>query len=429
MPIAVIMPKLEMSQETALIVEWLKNEGDQVKQGDLIMTVETDKVTVEIESPGDGVLRDISAKAGETVPVTTVIANIYAPNEVYAEPIHKSKKIVETSFPQKSSSTFESSATPLAVKMAKAEGIDLAGIDGSGLNKKIIKSDIDMAINEKRRASPAARHLAVEHGLTLNNIQGTGPLGRIQGHDVLEASTLAKNLQNQSLKEPTVIPLIGMRRTIAERMQASYQTAPHINFTSRVDLTGLQDMRKIMNDQSKRENRSHISMTVLFVKIVASVLKKHPWINSSLRGDEIHLLNNINIGVAVSLSSGLIVPVIQDADTKGIGDLAQELTKLIDKAHHSKLQPVDVSGGTFTISNLGPFGIEQFNAIINPGQAAILAISSSQPEVVAVDGLMEIRPILRMTLSVDHRVIDGAVAAQFMMDLKNVMEGPSLILW
>lgn len=429
MPIAVIMPKLEMSQETALIVEWLKNEGDQVKKGDLIMTVETDKVTVEIESPGDGILHDISAKAGETVPVTTVIANIYAPNEVYTEPIQKTEKVDDATFPQKLSASIKSSATPLAVKMAKAEGIDLAGINGSGLNKKIIKSDIELASNEKRRASPAARHLAVENGLSLNEIQGTGPLGRIQGHDVRQAAIKGVNLQNQSLKEPTVIPLNGMRRTIAERMQASYQTAPHINFTSRVDLTGLQEMRKIMNEQSKRENRSHISLTVLFVRIVASVLKKHPWINSSLREDEILLLKNINIGVAVSLSNGLIVPVIQDADTKGIGDLAQELTALVDRAHQNKLQPADVSGGTFTISNLGSFGVEQFNAIINPGQAAILAISSSQPEVVPVDGIMEIRPILRMTLSADHRIIDGAVAAQFMMDLKNAMECPSLILW
>ena len=179
---------------------------------------------------------------------------------------------------------------------------------------------------------------------------------------------------------------------------------------------------------SEQLNGQHVSLTVLFVKIVAHTLRQHRWINSTLRGDEILLFPYINIGVAVALPDGLIVPVIQNADQKGIETLAGEVTDLTQKARQKKLQPTDVANGTFTISNLGPFGIEQFNAIINPGQAAILAIGASQAEVVPVDGRPEIRPILRMTLSVDHRIVDGAVAAHFMMDLKSALEFPSLVL-
>lgn len=432
MPVPVIMPKLEMSQETAVIVNWLKRDGDAVKKGEPIMTVETDKVTVEIESTGEGILREISAKVGDTVPVTTVVAYLYQPNEKPASVGFLSASIPEAPMPAPLSSGPPSSApfpTPVAARMAAVEGVELTQVAGSGLAGRVMKSDEAAAIGQKRRASPAARRVAREQNIPLENIEGTGPLGRIQTPDVLKAHAQIPSPVVDPSATPEVIPLHGMRRTIAERVQTSYQTTPHISFTARVDTTALEQLRTFLNGRSEQLKGPHISLTILFIKIVAHTLRQHPWINSTLRGDEILLLPFINIGVAVSLPEGLIVPVIQNADQKGIETLAGEVNDLTLKARQNKLQLTDVANGTFTISNLGPFGIEQFSAIINPGQAAILAIGASQPEVVPVDGRVEIRPIFRMTLSVDHRIVDGAVAAHFMMDLKSALEFPSQVLW
>ena len=417
MPVPVIMPKLEMSQETAVIVDWLKQDGEPVKKGEPIMVVETDKVTVEIESPSAGILRGISANAGDTVPVTTVVAYLYQPDE------KSDVALVSPSTPQPS-------VTPVAARMAVAEGAELVHVKGSGPAGRIMKSDVAAAIEQKRRASPAARRVAREQNIPLENVEGSGPRGRIQTSDVLNAIVQpASPVVRAPSGAPEIISLRGMRRKIAERMQSSYQTVPHISFTARVDTTALEQLRTRLNERSERLKGPHVSLTTLFVKIVGHTLRQHRWLNSALRGDEILLFPYINIGVAVALPDGLIVPVIQNADQKGIESLAGEVTDLTQKARQNKLQPTDVANGTFTISNLGPFGIEQFNAIINPGQAAILAISASQAEVVPVDGRPEIRPILRMTLSADHRIIDGAVAAHFMMDLKSAMEFPSLVLW
>lgn len=424
MPIPVIMPKLEMSQETGLIVDWLKQEGESVKMGEPIMMVETDKVTVEIESPGDGILRGISFKAGDTVPVTTVVAYLYQPDE-------KPVLAVASPAPATPISDSTSSAplvTPVAVRMAVAEGVELAQVTGSGPAGRVMKSDVEAVIEQKRRASPAARRIAREQNIPLAEIEGTGPRGRIQTPDVLKTlAQVSSPVARAPLGAPEIIPLRGMRRKIAERIQSSYQTVPHISFTARVDTTALEQLRTRLNERSEKLNGPHVSLTTMFVKIVAHTLRQHRWLNSALREDKILLFPYINIGVAVALPDGLIVPVIQNADQKGIESLAGEVTDLTQKARQNKLQPTDVANGTFTISNLGPFGIEQFNAIINPGQAAILAISASQAEVVPVDGRPEIRPILRMTLSADHRIIDGAVAAHFMMDLKSAMEFPSLV--
>jgi pyruvate dehydrogenase E2 component (dihydrolipoamide acetyltransferase) len=417
MPVPVIMPKLEMSQETAVIVDWLKQEGEPVKKGEPIMVVETDKVTVEIESPGAGILRGISAKAGDTVPVTTVVAYLYQADE---------KPDSSPPMPVSSASSF---ATPVAARMAEAEGVELVDLKGSGPAGRIMKSDVAAAIEQKRRASPAARRVAREQNILLETVEGSGPRGRIQTPDVLSANVQPASPVEQVSGVPEVISLRGMRRKIAERMQSSYQTAPHISFTARVDTTALEQLRTRLNERSERIKGPRVSLTTLFVKIVGHTLRQHRRLNSALRGDEILLFPYVNIGVAVALPDGLIVPVIQNADQKGIETLAGEVTDLTQKARQNKLLPMDVANGTFTISNLGSFGIEQFNAIINPGQAAILAIGASQAEVIPVDGQPEVRPILRMTLSADHRIVDGAVAAHFMMDLKSAMECPSLVLW
>jgi pyruvate dehydrogenase E2 component (dihydrolipoamide acetyltransferase) len=224
------------------------------------------------------------------------------------------------------------------------------------------------------------------------------------------------------------IPLIGMRRKIADRMTESYQSIPHIQFTVRVDMSNFIKARNDYNELALTKGDEKVSVTALLVKLVAMVLADHPWLNSSLRDDKIILHEDINIGLAVALEIGLIVPVIKNADQKGISLIATESNDLIKKAREENLNSADVKGGTFTITNLGPFGVEQFNAIINPPEAGILAVGATTPEVVALpDGAIATRPTMRLTLSADHRIVDGAVAAGFIDDLKKTLENPILM--
>jgi len=447
MPIPVIMPKLEMSQETALVVEWKKNPGDIVSQGDELLSVETDKLTVDIEAVASGILAGVSAEEGQTVPVTTVIAYLLQPGEDASSIPSQTEVSEDTQKKEKPAIP----ATPLAARMAAVEHVDLKDIAGSGPEGKITKADILARVSPaapngaavqgsppdstsaaagKVRATPAAKRVARETGVDLKSLPGSGFMGRIQEADVRKFA-IAVQMADAQEKAPLserVIPLKGMRRTIADRMQLSYQTAPHIQFTSRIDMTNLNLTRKQMNEQAKALGRTHISVTAILVKATAWTLMRYPFINSSLIRDEIYLHTNANVGVAVALPDGLIVPVIKEAELKTVGEIAADVSSLTEKARLGKLLPADVNGGTFTISNLGPFGIEQFNAIINPGQTGILAVGNATPEVVVVEDQMAIRPIMRVTLSVDHRVVDGAVAANFIADLKRVLENPVLML-
>jgi pyruvate dehydrogenase E2 component (dihydrolipoamide acetyltransferase) len=221
-----------------------------------------------------------------------------------------------------------------------------------------------------------------------------------------------------------------MRRTIAERMTASYQTAPHITLTLPVDMSRLEETRAQLNAKAEASGQTRASVTALIVRAVAWALGRHPWLNSTLCDGEIHLLPEINIGVAVALEEGLIVPVLHQADQKSVSEIAAEVKALTVRAREGRLAPADVAGGTFTISNLGPFGIEQFTAIINPPEAAILAVGATQPEVtVDGEGQIVVRQVMRMTLSADHRIVDGAVAARFLSDLREGLESPALLLW
>lgn len=216
---------------------------------------------------------------------------------------------------------------------------------------------------------------------------------------------------------------------IAERLTASYQNIPHISFTARVDMSGFNAARAELNAHAAAAGLPRVSVTALMVKAVAYALQRHPWLNSSLLGDEIHLRKDINVGVAVALETGLIVPVVRQADRKGLAQLAAEVDDLSARARAGQLTPADVSGGTFTISNLGPFGVEQFTAIINPPQAAILAVGATQLEAVPLaDGTIAARPVLRLTLSADHRIVDGAVAARFLGDLQALLAAPTSML-
>ena len=429
MPVPVINPKLEMAQEAATVVEWLKREGERVEKGEPLLTVETDKVTVEVESPASGVLAGVRAVPGQVVPVTEVIAYILQPGEELSESASQQiGRLADLPLPLSSAP-----ATPVAQRLAAAAGVDLSAVQGTGLRGRVTKVDVMAAAAPppgKVRATPAARRSAREQEVDLQTIAGSGPRGRVQAADVATVALTPGPSPQIGRGETVVVPLAGMRRTIAERMTASYREAPHITFTVRVDMSGFERVRAQFNARAEAAGVPRASVTALIVKAVAWALKRHPYLNSTLRGEEIHLLPEVNVGVAVALEEGLIVPVVREADRKGVAEITAGVHDLTVRAREGQLGPADVAGGTFTVSNLGPFGIEQFTAIINPPQAAILAVGATQPEpVVDEEGQVVVRPVMRMTLSADHRVVDGAIAARFLADLREALEAPALILW
>ncbi len=445
----VIMPKVDMDQATGTVVEWLKQDGDSVRAGEPILVIETDKVAIEVEAPATGILRGISAKPGDVIPIATTIAYILEPGE--ALPAGEMPAPAPAAAPpplEPPSSGGEVLATPVARNVAASSGLDLGAVAGTGPRGKVTRADVEAALagrptapagDGRVYATPAARRLAREQNVDLRAVSGSGPKGRVQAADVLataQAATAAPTpapmpvAASASLTDLEVIPLQGMRRTIAERMTASYQSIPHITFTVRVDMTRFNEAREQLNAKAQATGGERISATAMIVKAVASTLTRHPFLNASLQGEEIHLRREINVGVAVALDEGLIVPVIRGADRKGVAEIAAEVNDLSTRAREGRLVPSDVSGGTFTVSNLGPFGVEQFTAIINPPQSAILAVGATQLEAIPdEDGHITARPIMRITLSADHRIVDGAVAARFISDLKMVLETPVLLSW
>ncbi len=448
MAVEVIMPKVDMDQESGTVGTWVKQEGDEVKQGETILEIETDKVAIEVESPATGILQGILVHEGETVPIATVIAYILDPGEavpVQAQPAAP-KAAEKPALPNVTQTDWEVPMTPVARNMAQAEGVDPAQVQGTGLQGRVTKQDIQEALAKplpfgngegKVYATPAAKRIAAAAGVNLKTVAGSGPDGRIQAADVEAAAQRAAQQAVAPVMaaaappsaEVEVVPLKGMRRTIAERLTASYQQAPHIGFTWGNDMTAFNEARAQLNVQAEKSGGQRISATALIVKIVGTVLGNHPWLNASFQGEEIHLYPQVNMGMAVALDTGLIVPVIHDVGSKGVSQLAAEIKDLSLRARDGQLVPSEVRGGTFTISNLGPFGVEQFNAIINPPEAGILAVGATKNEVLADEaGNVIVRPVMNTTLTCDHRVVDGAVAAHFIADLKAALEAPVLLL-
>ncbi|MEJ2264818.1 MAG: dihydrolipoamide acetyltransferase family protein [Anaerolineales bacterium] len=431
----VIMPKFEMAQESGTIVRWLYQEGNPVKKGEPLLEVETDKVVMEVDAPASGILKGVCAREGDRVPVTEVIAFIAQSGEELLEIPRQG--YAETPLSEKPPGRQNRRLTPLAQRIADERGIDINAIPISGTSPWIRRRDVEryktfLAIGggeRKKRATPAARRAARESGVDLRQVNGSGPRERVQEADVRAAS-------ESPTTEPRVLeilPLKGIRRTIAERMQSSYQTAPHITLTVEVDMTEAESVRRSLNERADLLKVTSIPVTAFLVKVCAWALRRHPRINAALRDEEIYVYEPANIGVAVALEDGLIVPVIQRADKLGLAEIAARLEELQERAHQGRLGPQDVHGGTFTISNLGMFGIDQFTAILNPPESGILAIGRIVKRPIAVETRghdeVVIRAMMRLTLSADHRVIDGAVAARFLQDVVAALENPNLLLW
>ncbi len=385
MAISVVMPALEMAQETGKLVSWRKKEGERVTKGDILLEIETDKAVMEIEAPGDGILAGIKAQEGAVVPVGQTIAWLVAPGEVPP---------VETA---PSASGRRTTAEPVrSTTVADAP----ARSTGGG-----------------PRISPKARRLAQEKGVDLSRLQGSGPGGEILAEDVLAAASA----QAASGAIETLGP-IG--RLMAERTTQSWTTVPHFFVTRDADATSLAEAREKLGPGVERTNKVKLTHTDLIVALVARVLGKHPRVNGSWAGNGIRLNPDVNVAIAMAVDDGVVAAVIPNTAKIGLDDIAVQRKELTERARAGKLRPADISGGTFTISNLGMYQVDGFTAIITPPQAAILAVGRIADRVVAVDGKPAVRPMVTMTLSSDHRVIDGARAALFMNDLVDAMREP-----
>ena len=449
MPVPFIMPKFDMDQEKATIISWSKKEGDFVKFDESVLTVETEKVAIDVPAPATGTLARILFNDGDVVPVTNVIAYILKDGETLADlpkadssktdlPTTPSKPEVATiSQPVVATQAASVSATPIAIRMAKEGGVDLSKVPTSG--DRITREDVERFIADQKTAgrvtvpaTPAARRVAQESGIVLEKVAGSGPRGRIQSADVLAiAKSIASPTTKVNGREAEVVPLTSIRRTIAQRMQQSFQESPHIALTVDVDMTEAENTRKRFNIQTEKLGQSRITVTALMIRVVAWALVRNPYINASFNGDSISLWKDVNIGVATAAPQGLIVPVLKGADYLSVSEINIRLVDLAERARENKLKLDDVQGGTFTISNLGMFGINQFRAVINPPESAILAVGTvvRKPIVVDEQDNVKVRSILSLTLSADHRVIDGIVAARFLSDLVIGLESPSMLLF
>jgi len=373
-----------MTQETGTIIQWFYKEGEHVKKGEPLLEVMTDKVNLEVEAPASGVLKNVRAFPNDVVPVAQIIAYIAEPDEEIVE---------EGEAPE---------AAELPGRVAPAQGPTIPAREPRAVRR----------VSGRVAATPVARRLARERGVNLAAIAGTGPGGVITKADVLQAAERVIAPVAPPAEAGT-IPLVGRRRIIAERMQQSVQQAPHIALTVEVDMREAETARR------------GASYTALLVYVVARALREYPLMNSTLRGDQIVLLDDANIGVAVAAEEGLIVPVVKKADAKSLEDIDAEIKDLTKRARAGKLTLEDVSGGTFTITNLGMFGISQFRAIINPPEAAILAVGSIVKRPVVINDGIHIRPMMTITASADHRILDGVAVANFLREVKTALERPA----
>ncbi|HKX50313.1 MAG TPA: dihydrolipoamide acetyltransferase family protein [Candidatus Binatia bacterium] len=397
MPTNVIMPALGVAQEKGTLINWLKSEGQTVSKGEPLMEVETDKATVEIEAVASGILANVTASAGDEVPVGHTIALILAPGET----------IPERATAPSSSSVKEMS--PQASAESKLE------------DRTETRNSTPRIPGSRILASPAAKRIAREEGIDLGALNGSGPEGSVLIADVRRAKEKPTLEPEIAQRVSRLVPLSPMRRIVGERMTQSKQSAPHFYISMDIDMTAIVGMR---NRWKQRGERTLPSINDFILSACAITLKNFPVLNARFTHDGIEFLPEINIGMAVALEEGLVVPVIRNADRLSLGDLMQQSRQLSEKAQHKKLLPIDYEGGTFTVSNLGMLGVDNFVAIINPPQCAILAVGRVAPRAVADDVGIAVRSMMTATLSADHRIVDGAIAARFLADFKRRMENP-----
>jgi len=405
----IYMPKLSDTMTDGVVAEWMKKVGDNVSSGEVIAEIETDKATMEFESFYDGVLLYIGVDKGQTAPVNSILAIIGEQNED-----------ISTLLQQDATSNSTNTDNTSALKNISIDLVDTQQVEKS---------------SQRIFASPLAKKIASEHGIKIEQIQGTGDGGRIVKRDIDSAITSIESAipsidevsatEQISENQYSDRPITQMRKTIARRLSESKFTAPHFYLTIDINMDKAIKVRKKLIDSAPNIK---ISFNDFIIKASSIALRKHPVINSSWLNDVVRYNNNINIGVAVAVDEGLLVPVVRNADSKGLVQIGREVRDLAQKAKDKKLQPSEWTGNTFTISNLGMFGIEQFTAIINPPDSCILAVGGIKEVPIVKNGLLVPGNIMKVTLSCDHRVVDGATGSSFLQTLKEYLENPISML-
>jgi pyruvate dehydrogenase E2 component (dihydrolipoamide acetyltransferase) len=388
MAISVVMPALEMAQETGKLLAWRKKEGERVTKGEPLLEIETDKAVVEVEAPGDGVLAGVTADVGAVIPVGETIAWLVAPGE---KPPAKA-----------------ATAAPAA---RATSGTERAAVATSPAPAT--------APAAAPQISPKARRLAKELGVDFTRLKGTGPEGTITAEDV-QAFADGKS----AAAAPAGESLSQIARLMAERTTQSWTSVPHFFLVRGVDASEIVGLSKKLAPEIEKSHGTRLTITDLLIALVARVLAKHPRMNSSWTGDAIRSNPDINISVAMAVKDGVVGAVIHKANTTQLGEISTQRRDMSERARAGRLRPADITGGTFTISNLGMYKVDAFSAIITPPQAAVLAVGSISDRVVAVEGKPGVRPMMTMTLSGDHRVVDGAKAAEFLSELAEAIREP-----
>jgi len=388
MAVSVVMPALEMAQETGKLVAWRKKEGDTVSKGEVLLEIETDKAVMEVEALADGVLAGVKAQAGAIIPVGQTIAWIVRPGEDLPPEV-------------------ASSGTPPQTTSQ------------AGRSAPIVSAPVEQPAREHTRISPKARRLAQEKGVDLARLRGSGPDGEILASDVLAAAEGSSPAQPVP-ENRDVVTLGSIGRLMAERTTESWTTVPHFFVVREVNASALIGAR----GRAEPVGGNKITHTDLLVALVGRVLVKHPRVNASWTGAGIRLNQEVNIAIAMAVDDGVVAAVIRNAHQTKLDEIAHQRIELTERARAGRLRPADIAGATFTISNLGMYHVDSFSAIISPPQAAILAVGSITDRVVAMEGKSVVRPMMTLTLSCDHRVVDGARAAMFMNDLAEALREP-----
>jgi pyruvate dehydrogenase E2 component (dihydrolipoamide acetyltransferase) len=437
----VVVPMLGITVERGTIVEWLKKEGDPIEKGEIIFIVETEKVTTEVESPASGILAKIMVPAGIEVPVLTPVAVITEPGEevpakYLAPPLEIAPPEAEVSaqgaqvfIPASPHSVHIPSGGPIKVvpaarKLAHDKGLDLETLMGTGPDGVILFRDVEAALKAGvvpfAKVSTLGRRLAEKEAISLEGVEGTGIRGKIMRADVERVVEEAA-----SPRLGKIIPMDTMRQVIARRMSESSVTAPHIYFFTDVRMEPLLDYREDIVPDFERKCGLRLSINDLLIKAVALNILDFPLLNATIKGQEIHILPEVNMGLAVALPSGLIVPAIAHADKIGLREIVRQRADLVQRARIGKLSMGEIERGTFTISSLTQYDITYFTAILNPPQSGILTIGKTRDELTLVDGAVKAKKVATFGLSVDHRIIDGAIAADFLQNLKWKLERPA----
>lgn len=381
MPVEVILPKVDMDMETGVIIEWKVVDGARVKPGEILFDIETNKSVMEVESPGGGIIRKLMPVTGEPIAVGTPVAWIYDENEADSE---------QSTAHGAPAPRGEVRATPAARRLARELNVDLATLGGSGPGGRIVEGDVT-AVATKRQ--PAA--------VTLPSAAATGEQDRL-------------------------VPFNPIRRIVAERLAESVRTVPHFYLTAQIDMTALRELQRRIGAEMVQAAGTKASLTVLIAHIVGRVLVDHPYLTASVDGNAARLHPSINIGIAIDRDGDLIVPVLRAVQSRTLGELVRDFVALRNDARSGNIKPAQMRGGTFTISNLGMYGVDAFTAIINPPECAILAIGRTVDTPVGRDGQIVLRPMATFTLSSDHRIVDGVTAARFMSDLRKAIENPDV---